>query len=747
MNNRRWGAVMARHRRMVMAVWVVVIFACGASMPFLFNQLKAPNYNVNGSESARAAQLLQHHFAGQGNEQDVIVFDAANGRITDPAARATVDRVVKAAQAQDGVVTVISPFSPQARDQVSQDGRAALALVGLRGSPHKLPGRVSDVQDAVQGASGGGVKAWLTGYTPITNDQTVVQGKDSENAESIGMPVALVVLVIALGAVVAAFLPLLLAIAALILTFGVFALLSFGLSFDAFLISIVTMIGTGIGIDYALFVVSRFREELARRGVNRQNWKHEREKQREQVIEATGVAVATSGRTIMFSGVIVGISVCSLYIVNAPVFREISTGVLVSVICTLITALTLLPAVLGWLGPKVDLGSLPERFRPADARPGADVERGVWARWAHLIMRRPVIAGLIAAVILVVAALPVASLKYGVDLGIGSLGQQPAAQAQKVLSRSFSDGATSPIQVVVTGRNDTPLDATGTQHAKQLQDALSKDSRIAAVESMPSDGRVLINAVPKVAIDSNAATDLVKYIRTDLATRATGQDVFVGGATAQFADVSKETTDKIPYIILMVLGLSLLFLVMVFRSIALPIKAVVMNILVTAAAVGATIAVFQWGHLEGLFGFTSVGFLQVYIPITVFVLLFGLSMDYEVFLIRRMKESWDESHDNATAVATGIEHTARPIAAAAAIMVAVFGSFVTCGVLELKQFGLSLAVAIALDATLVRLVLVPAFMRLLGDWNWWMPGALNRALPSINEDVATESAGAAGGGR
>lgn len=747
MNNRRWGAVMARHRRIVIAAWVVVIFACGASMPFLFNQLKAPNYNVNGSESAHAAQLLQRHFAGQGNEQDVIVFDAANGRITDPAARATVDRVVKAAQRQKGVVTVISPFSPQARDQVSQDGRAALALVGLRGNGHKLPGRVSDVQDAIQAASGGGVKAWMTGYTPITNDQTVVQGKDSENAESIGMPVALVVLVIALGAVVAAFLPLLLAIAALILTFGVFALLSLGLSFDAFLISIVTMIGTGIGIDYALFVVSRFREELARRGVNRQNWKQERGKQREQVIEAAGVAVATSGRTILFSGVIVGISVCSLYIVNAPVFREISTGVLVSVICTLITALTLLPAVLGWLGPKVDLGSLPERFRPADARPGADVERGVWARWAHLIMRRPVIAGLIAAVILVFAALPVGSLKYGVDLGIGSLGDQPSASAQKVLSRSFSSGAVSPIQIIVTGKGDTPLDAAGDQYAKQLSDTLSKDQRIAAVESMPGNGRVLLNAIPKVAIDSNAATDLVKYIRTDLASRATGQEVLVGGATAQFADVSKETIDKIPYIFLMVLGLSLLFLVMVFRSIALPIKAVVMNLLVTAAAVGATIAVFQWGHLEGLFGFTSVGFLQVYIPITVFVLLFGLSMDYEVFLIRRMKESWDHSHDNATAVATGIEHTARPIAAAAAIMVAVFGSFVTCGVLELKQFGLSLAVAIALDATLVRLVLVPAFMRLLGDWNWWMPGALSRRLPSIKEEPATEIAGVAGGPR
>ena len=182
-------------------------------------------------------------------------------------------------------------------------------------------------------------------------------------------------------------------------------------------------------------------------------------------------------------------------------------------------------------------------------------------------------------------------------------------------------------------------------------------------------------------------------------------------------------------------------------EVTVKIKAVALNLLVTAAAMGATIAVFQWGHGEGVLGFTSTGFLQVYIPITVFVLLFGLSMDYEVFLIRRMKESWQRSHDNATAVATGIEHTARPIAAAAAIMVVVFGSFLTCGILELKQFGLSLAIAIAADATLVRLVLVPAFMRLLGDWNWWMPGALSRRLPATNEGLGTERPGLAGGGR
>jgi RND superfamily putative drug exporter len=295
---------------------------------------------------------------------------------------------------------------------------------------------------------------------------------------------------------------------------------------------------------------------------------------------------------------------------------------------------------------------------------------------------------------------------------------------------------------VVTGPGGAALDSAGQRNAAQVAALIGKDERVAGVEAVPGSGRVLINAVPAVPIDSTEATGLVKDIRHDIAPRAAaGQEVLVGGATATFVDLSEETTGKLPYVMALVLGLSLLFLLLVFRSVALPIKAVAMNLLVTAAAVGLTVAVFQHGHGEGLLGFHSTGFLQVYLPITVFVLLFGLSMDYEVFLIRRMKEAWEDGHDNAAAVATGIEHTARPIAAAAAIMVAVFGGFLTAGVLELKEFGLSLSVAIALDATLVRLVLVPALMRLFGDWNWWLPGRLGGRLPRVGEDGVRPPAG------
>ncbi|MGY2092716.1 MMPL family transporter [Nocardia gipuzkoensis] len=714
---------MARHRRLVITAWVVLMIACGAVFPLVTGQLKAPNYGVDQAASTRASTLVQRHFSGLGNEQDVIVFDSPDGAVADAGRRAVVDRVLAAARAETGVVTVVGPFDPIAKNQVSEDGHAALALVGLEGDASSLPARAAALQRAVAGAAGAGVTANVTGFSPITNDLTAVETAATTEAESIGLPLALVILVLAFSAALAAALPLLLAIAGLTLTFGVLYLLSFGLTFDAFLITIVTMIGTGIGIDYAMFIVSRFREELARRAITGPD--------PAAIAEATGVAIATSGRTIAFSGVVVGISVCSFFIMESPIFREVGTGVLVSVICTLIAALTLLPAVLAVLGPRVNKWQLPPKWRPADARWDSAAAHGLWARWAHLVMRRPVLFATAAVAILVVAALPIGSLRYGIDLGTTSMGDQPTARAQLVLDRSFSPGAVSPVQVVITGPSDDALDNAGRQQADVLATTLSGDHRVGDIETLTNDGRILLNVVPKVAIDSGEAIALVRHIRDDLAEDMPNTQVLVGGATAAFVDLSDETTQKLPWVIMLVLGMSLLFLLVIFRSIAVPVKAVLMNLLATAAATGLTVAVFQWGYGAGLLGFTSPGFLQVYIPITVFVLLFGLSMDYEVFLIRRIQEAWEDSHDTDSAIAVGIEHTARPITAAAAIMVAVFGSFLIAPVPELKQFGFSLAIAITIDATLVRLVLVPALIKLFGDWNWWLPAGLDRVLPRV----------------
>ncbi|HEX8753254.1 MAG TPA: MMPL family transporter, partial [Solirubrobacterales bacterium] len=469
-------------------------------------------------------------------------------------------------------------------------------------------------------------------------------------------------------------------------------------------------------------------------------------------------------------GTIVMISLFSLFVVQAPLFREIAAGAVLVVACTLITAWTMLPALLAALGPRVDRWALPERWRPdyeeAAERPGG------WERWARTVLARPWLA-VPAVAVLVICALPMLNLKLGIDLGMSSVSEYPTGKAQAILERSFSPGVLSPIQIVASHEGEGPLDARDLQTIQRFTARLDKDPSVAEAYSISvllreatgqvspqalrrleaepqaekllaqtinvGDGsnRTIVTVVPAVPIDSTAATELVEELRGELipaATAAAGPQMLVGGTTAQFEDLSNESLGKLPLVLAIVLTLSFLYLMLIFRSLLIPAKAVAMNLLATAAAFGLVTWVFQDGHLSGLFGFTSVGFIQTFLPIMVFALLFGLSMDYEVFLIRRMQERWLETHDNDDAVATGLARTARPILAAAAIMAAVFGCFLVADVLELKEFGLALAAAVILDATLVRLLLVPAIMKLAGRANWWLPGFLRRHLPRIRLD-------------
>jgi RND superfamily putative drug exporter len=342
-------------------------------------------------------------------------------------------------------------------------------------------------------------------------------------------------------------------------------------------------------------------------------------------------------------------------------------------------------------------------------------------------------------VVLILAATPLLGLRTGVDFGISSLSGTPSGKGERVLARSFGAGTLAPIEIVISRPGDSGAlsradEARVARLAREL--APTEHNGIASVAVIEGRDAELLTVAPTTAIDSYDSERLVRRIRATLIPpirAGGGPDVAVGGATAKIVDLSNETTAKVPLVLGLVLALSLLFLMAVFRSIVLPIKAIIMNLLATGATVGIVILIFQDGHGETLLGFTSVGFIQVYLPLSIFALLFGLSMDYEVFLIRRMRETWLATHDNELAVATGVEHTARPISAAAAIMVAVFGSFATANVLELKQFGLGLALAIAIDATLIRLVLVPALMRLMGARNWWLPRLSQKAREAAPE--------------
>ena len=747
-----WGVAIAHHRRAVLVSWAVVLTACAILYPSLQRSVNPPYYGVENGESARAERLLEQHFPNLGSEDDALVFSSSRHIASDPTFHAVVAAVVKAARRQEGVKNVLSPFDNSAIGQISSDEHVAIAEAALSGSAGARFGRADRLQQAATRAAGAGVQVWLTGYSPITRDLSQVTKEDTKKASVIGLSLALVILLVALGAVVAAAMPLLLAVAGLFLAYGVLAVLIRLFAFDTLLVSFMTLIGLGIGIDYALFIVSRFRGGGSRREGEEHGSLHDRGGSAEEhgdvhdrggsaedrIAHAVGTAISTSGRTVLLSGVIVALSLASLAVVDVPFFHEFAAAAVIVVICTLIAALTLLPAMLALLGPRIEQGALPRRLRSADLGSGVDQADGRWARWATRVMRHPLLAAGAAALVLLVAAVPALGLRYGMDVNVRSLSGTPSGKGDEALTRSFSPGVLAPLQVIVVKDGADPH-GSAIAGAKTLTDELERDPRVTGTleRRAPSGDGVLLTVVPSVAVDSPTAHALVEHIRNDLVPRirrASGATALTGGITALQVDFSHEARAKLPLMLLLILGISLICLVVAFRSLVLPLKAVLLNLLAVSATIGLVVFVFQDGHGEQLLGFTSAGFIQAYLPLIVFALLFGLSTDYEVFLIRRIQEEWRRTGDNQLAVAAGVQHTARMISAAAAIMVVVFGSFVTAGLAELKELGFALAVAIAIDATLVRFVLVPALMRLFGAWNWWLPATLARMLPNVGGD-------------
>jgi RND superfamily putative drug exporter len=712
-----------------LAIWALLLAVCAVAYPLLEDRLGAMDFGVEGSESTEVDRLVAQHFPQFGAEQAVIVLRSSALTADDSDFRAAITHTVTAAKQVEGVVDVVGPYEGLPGSQISADGHVAIALAGMDGDMAERARVARDLQVAITTTGDDSVEVGLTGYSAVQNAATELQNADLARAEAIGIPVALVLLVLALGALAAAAVPIGVAIAGLLTAVGVLFGLTTVTAFDSLTVAMATMVGLGVGIDYAMFIVSRFREELA----------HHTVADHAAIASAVGRSLATAGKTILVSGLVVMISLCALIIIQAPIFRGIAIGVATAVTSMLVVAITLLPALLAALGPAVNRGALPARWRPADSTtdlPGASLGR--WARWAYLVMRRPVLFGTAAVAVLIIAALPIFGIRYGLDMGTSALDDTPTGRATTALTTSFPAGSLAPVEIIATGPGGTPLTGDAPERVNRFLTEIADDDRIDTVlPTQLNDGRVLAMAIPSVAFDSMQATDLIRDLRI-AAADSVGVEIRIGGSTAEFVDLSDEMTTKLPLVVALVLTASLIFLIAAFRSIALPIKAIAMNLLATGAALGITVAVFQWGLGESILDFTSPGFVQVYLPTVVFALLFGLSMDYEVFLIRRIREYWDTTGDNQHAVAAGLTHTARPITAAAAIMVAIFASFLTADILELKQLGLALAVAVFLDAVLIRLVLVPALMRLLGDWNWWLP-----TRPGSHPDTSATEASAA----
>lgn len=753
----RVGKACARHPRLVLTGWALALLAALVTLPGFLGGLTGFQVGVSGSESQRASALVQRHFANAFAEQDLIVFQSDRETVRDPAFRQVITQAIQNVTPLSGVVGVISPLTPGVTDQVSADGHAAVALVGVRGSASQLQKLAPQLTQAAARAATPAVRVVVTGESEIWADMTTQETADLAQAERIGIPIALLVLLLAFGSLVAAGLPLVLAVVGIVVTFGGLAVAARFTSFDLFIETIVTMIGLGVGTDYAMFITTRYREELARIGATKAG-----------VAEAVGVALGSAGKAIFFSGLTVVLALSSLLLVNSRLFRDMAVGAMATVTVTMAVALTLLPAILGLLGARINWLAVPF-LRRGLQRP--DPDRGGWARWSRAVMRHPIVWAVLAVTLLLVISAPLTQLNLGLDLGTSDLANYPSGQGVAILKREFSPGAISPIQIVVTDPQGSLSDAD-LAFVARLTATLRQDARVAEVVSLTSaldqslgahDTRALaaaetqpaarqllgylvnagegndttiINAVSRAPTDANAALDLVRDLRTRIIPQARGASVgrltvLVGGLSAQIVDLSHESTQKFPSVIALVLLLAFLLLTLAFRSLLLPLKAIVLNLLSVGAAYGLLVVVFQQGAGARLFGFTPVGNLQVYLPLLTYAFLFGLSMDYEVFMVGRMREEWERTQDNTTAVARGLQHSGRAITSAATIMVVVFLAFTTTRMLEIKEIGFALAAAVFIDATVIRVLLVPAAMRLMGRWNWWAPRWLDRLLPNI----------------
>jgi uncharacterized membrane protein YdfJ with MMPL/SSD domain len=705
----RWSA---RRRFTVIGIWVVMFLLGGLlTSMYLSGALTTQAQFTNNPDSKQAQTLLEQRLSGPRRSNEVVIVRSDSKTVTDPEFKAYLHQFKGDLDALTPAVVhqAIDPY--QAGNQfVSHDQHAILIPVTMAGTLDDANKNIDQVLDRTLHAQHPqGFKVWVAGEATAAKDSNTIAEQDLRKGETIGIVAALVILIVVFGAVAAAVVPVVLAIMAIVVALGLVSLLGLAFDLSFFITNMVTMIGLAVGIDYSLFIVSRYREERARG----------RDK-----LAAIGAAGGTANRAVFFSGMTVVLALAGMLLNPTTIFRSIAAGAIAVVLVAVAASLTLLPALLAVMGDRVNALRVPILFR----RRQQDPERthGFWAGLARRVMARPVTSLLLATGILVVMALPLVGIKTGFS-GISTYpdGIQ-SKQAFTVLSRDFSGGLTSPALIVVDGdvRSPAVTAAIGKLRADLTADRAFGPSTVQTNQA----GDLALVSVPVNGDPSGeAATAAVRHLRAVTVPAAfDGVDasVKVGGETAggiDFFDLSQFYT---PLGIALVLALSFLLLMMVFRSVVLPALGVALNLLSVGAAYGLLVLVFQHGTGAALFGFQQVDTIESWLPLFLFSVLFGLSMDYQVFLLSRIQERYGQTGDNTDAVAFGLRTTGGIITGAALIMVAVFAGFAAGRLVFLQETGFGLAVAVLIDATLVRSVLVPAAMRLLGKWNWYLPSWL-----------------------
>jgi RND superfamily putative drug exporter len=718
---RALAGFLGRRRRLVVAAWVLIVVL---AFPFAMQQtdhLTGGGFDVPGSQSMKVSESLQDEFGSQADGISVVLKAA-------PGASAA-ERSAAVGRLQDEVaklddVTLPPAAARQARRQLQGTDVVLVPLRSDLSSDELIDPAATLREDLDPGTADGGVTPYLVGQPTIWAGMQEISKEDLAKAEGTGFPIVAIILLVVFGSLAAAALPLALGFGSVLVTGALIYFFSLQIETSVFVTNMASMIGIGVAVDYSLFILARYREE--------------REDGKEPA-EARALSLSTSGLAVTFSGLAVIISLAGLWMVDNQALRSMALGAMTVVAVSILTATTLLPALIAMLGDRVLPGGIVGKvenffrrrfYRRKSAQQAASEKNRFWRAWTVRVMSRPWTAVIGVSAVLLFLASPLLSLETGTE-AIAQFPKDSDVRVGSEIASAQLNGGTDPVQIVASF--DGSVDkAAVVAFSREVADTAG----ITAVgRPVYAGDAALIQATPSAPSESDAAVALVGRLRdTVVPASALAQqaEVNVGGETARGDDVRNQVGGSMWKIILFVLSLSFLVLMVMLRSLILPLKAVLMNLLSIGAAFGVLVAIFQWGWLDGFLGFESQGALDtINIPL-IFAIVFGLSMDYEVFLMSRIRERYMVHGDNERAVAEGLSTSARTISSAALIMTSVFAVFVLTGVPSIKELGLGSAIAIALDATLVRLILVPAAMKLMGEWNWWFPSWLDKLVPDFS---------------
>ena len=728
---------LTRRRWWVAGAWLVTVIVAAPMAAKQTEHLSGGGFDVPGSQSQAVETATTARFASTEAGRIGVVLQPAPG-ITSEQATAAVHRATSQVAASGDGARILPQAAAQAEVQLA-GGKPVILPVEASGSADELVNTATDLRDEISpGDEVDGVTPYLVGQPAMWAALSEISKEDLRTAEGQGFPIVALILIAVFGSLAAASLPLALGAVAVTVTGAIIYLLSQQMEMSVFVTNMASMLGIGVAVDYSLFILARFRESVrAGRGA----------------AEARAEALSTSGVAVTFSGLAVIISLAGLWMVQNQALRSMALGAMIVVAIAILAATTLLPALIRILGHRVEAGGVAwsvfrvgrrvwrKRRRPGSTRPDRET---FWQQWTFAVMRRPVVSVVAVSGLLLTMAIPVLSIKTG-NGAIKQFDANDEARVGTEIAARASGGGADPVKVLVTFDHGTASDPANDKTMRQFARRAAADPQVEAVAPpVVSGNQALINLATKAeAAESQQSLALVHRLRTDVVPAAplsAVATVDVGGEPARVADARDQINGSMWKILVFVLSFSFIVLMLMLRSIVLPLKAVLMNLLSIGAAYGVLVVVFQWGWLDGFLGFQSLGALDTLTPPLVLAVVFGLSMDYEVFLLSRIKERYDAHGDNKRAVAEGLASSASVITSAALIMVCVFSVFVLTGVPSIKQLGLGNAVAIAIDATLVRLILVPAAMQLLGKWNWWLPGWLDRLLPHVGlESGGTET--------